>query len=184
MKVIETNLPEVLIIEPPCFKDDRGFFMVSYHEETFRKELGINSCFIQDNHSRSFKNVLRGLHYQVKHPQGKLVRVVTGAIYDVAVDIRRDSPNFGKWTGIELSEKNHRMLWVPPGFAHGFLVISDYADVLYKVTDIYAPQYEQTLLWNDSDIGIDWKLSITPTLSKKDQKGLTLMTIYRNLEDS
>lgn len=177
MKVVETNLPEVLIIEPSCFEDERGFFLVSYQEEAFQKELGIPYSFIQDNHSRSSKNVLRGLHYQVQHPQGKLVRVVTGAVFDVAVDVRKDSPNFGQWTGVELSDKNHRMLWIPPGFAHGFLVLSDYVDFLYKVTDIYAPQYEQTLLWNDPSVAISWPLLEKPILSLKDTQGLHLSDI-------
>lgn len=174
MKITKTRLPEILILEPTCFKDERGFFFVSYQEEVFREELGLNVSFIQDNHSRSFRNVLRGLHYQVKHPQGKLVRVVTGAVYDVAVDIRKDSPNFGQWVGVELSAENHKMLWVPPGFAHGFLVLSDYADFLYKVTDIYSPQYERTLMWNDPNVAIDWQTDITPKLSEKDSQGLRL----------
>ena len=174
MKITKTRLPEILILEPTCFKDERGFFFVSSQEEVFREELGLNVSFIQDNHSRSFRNVLRGLHYQVKHPQGKLVRVVTGAVYDVAVDIRKDSPNFGQWVGVELSAENHKMLWVPPGFAHGFLVLSDYADFLYKVTDIYSPQYERTLMWNDPNVAIDWQTDITPKLSEKDSQGLRL----------
>lgn len=174
MKIIKTRLPEVLILEPACFKDERGFFLVSYQEEVFRKELGLNVSFIQDNHSRSFRNVLRGLHYQVKHPQGKLVRVVSGAVYDVVVDIRKDSPNFGQWVGGELSAENHKMIWVPPGFAHGFFVLSDYADFLYKVTDIYAPQYERTLIWNDPDVAIDWQTDTTPKLSEKDSQGFRL----------
>jgi dTDP-4-dehydrorhamnose 3,5-epimerase len=177
MKIIKTKLPEVLIIEPTCFKDDRGFFLVSYQEEAFRQELGLDVSFIQDNHSRSSRHVLRGLHYQVKHPQGKLVRVVTGAVYDVAVDIRKDSPHFGQWFGLELSAENHKMLWIPPGFAHGFLVLSDYADFLYKVTDIYAPQYERTLMWNDPDVSIDWPLNTTPELSEKDKQGLKLSLV-------
>lgn len=174
MKIIETNLPDVLILEPTCFRDERGFFMVTFQSEIFQKELGITDPFIQDNHSRSSRNVLRGLHYQTQHPQGKLVRVTRGTVYDVAVDIRKDSPNFGNWTGVELSEENQKMLWIPPGFAHGFLVLSDYADFLYKVTDVYAPQYEKTLMWNDPDVAIAWPLNTTPELSKKDQQGLQL----------
>lgn len=175
MKVIPTSLPEVLLLEPKCFKDDRGFFLVSYQTEFFQKELNLDVSFVQDNHSRSTKNVLRGLHFQTQHAQGKLVRVVSGEVYDVAVDIRKDSSNFGKWFGTYLSAENQRMLWVPPGFAHGFLVTSEQADFLYKVTDIYAPQYEQTILWNDPDIDIKWPLNNEePIISGKDAQGINL----------
>lgn len=177
MNIIETNLPGVLIIEPPCFKDERGFFMVSYQAEAFREKVGIDYTFVQDNHSRSSRNVLRGLHFQTKHPQGKLVRVVVGSVYDVVVDIRKDSLSFGQWVGLELNEQNQKMLWIPPGFAHGFLVLSDYVDFLYKVTDIYAPQYEKTLLWNDPDVAIAWPLDGLPELSAKDAQGLRLIDI-------
>lgn len=174
MKVIETALPEVLIIEPKVFGDSRGFFYESFNARNFHEVTGLDVEFVQDNHSRSAKNVLRGLHYQIKQPQGKLVRVVRGAVFDVAVDIRKSSPNFGKWVGVELSEENHRQLWVPPGFAHGFLVLSESADFLYKTTDYYAPEFERCLLWNDPEVGITWPIQDNPTLSPKDHIGETL----------
>ncbi len=163
-----TNLPEVLIFEPRVFRDNRGFFLESYNQRTFAA-LGVADAFVQDNQSRSARGVLRGLHYQVIQAQGKLVRAVRGEIFDVAVDLRRSSPRFGQWTGVRLSEENHRMLWIPAGFAHGFLVLSETADVLYKATDFYAPQGERSVLWNDPAIGIEWPLGgMEPILSGKD----------------
>lgn len=174
MKVTPTALPEVLIIEPKVFGDSRGFFFESFNAKNFREATGLDVEFVQDNHSRSAKNVLRGLHYQIKQPQGKLVRVVRGAVFDVAVDIRKSSPNFGKWVGVELTEENHRQLWVPPGFAHGFLVLSDTADFLYKTTDYYAPEFERCLIWNDPEVGVEWPNTQLPALSSKDSFGQTL----------
>ncbi len=173
MNVIETGLPGVLILEPRVFGDARGFFMESYNRRRFA-ELGLPTEFVQDNHSRSARHVLRGLHYQILQPQGKLVRVVRGAVYDVAVDLRRSSPTFGRWEGVEITEENKRMLWIPPGYAHGFLVLSEYADFLYKTTDFYAPEHERCLLWNDPQIGIDWPMAGEPILSAKDKLGSTL----------
>ncbi len=173
VKKITTSLPGVFILEPRVFGDDRGFFMESYSERVFAG-LGIADRFVQDNHSRSAQNVLRGLHYQIKQPQGKLVRVVEGEILDVAVDLRRSSPTFGKWEGAHLSGENKRMLWIPAGFAHGFRVISPSAHVLYKATDYYAPEYERTLAWNDPELKIDWKLEGEPLVSSKDQRGVRL----------
>ena len=174
MDVIQTIIPDVLIIEPKVFGDERGFFLESFNEQTFREKTGVTAQFVQDNHSRSAKNVLRGLHYQVKQTQGKLVRVVLGEVYDVAVDIRRSSPTFGQWTGCLLSEANKRQLWVPPGFAHGFVVLSETADCLYKTTDYYAPEHERSILWNDPQLGIDWKITDKPVLSAKDRAGIPL----------
>jgi len=174
MNVISTAIPDVLIIEPKVFGDARGFFYESFNQQAFNKATGTNHHFVQDNHSRSGKGVLRGLHYQIQQPQGKLVRVVRGAVFDVAVDIRRSSPTFGKWVGVELSEDSHRQLWVPPGFAHGFVVISELADFLYKTTDYYAPEYERCIAWNDPAIDIQWPLMAEPSLSAKDQQGLAL----------
>ena len=171
MNVIRTAIPEVVIIEPKVFGDARGFFFESFNQKAFNEATGTNHQFVQDNHSRSAKGVLRGLHYQIQQPQGKLVRVVRGAVFDVAVDIRKSSPTFGRWVGAELSEDNQHQLWVPPGFAHGFLVLSDMADFLYKTTDYYAPQYERSILWNDSDLNIDWPIG-EPILSNKDRQGL------------
>jgi len=177
MQLIPTNLPEVLLIEPKVFGDARGFFMESWNRKTFQS-LGLDLDFVQDNHSRSGKGVLRGLHYQLRQPQGKLVRVTSGAVYDVAVDLRRSSPNFGKWTGHELSAENKHMLWVPPGFGHGFLVLSEYADFLYKTTEYYAPEHERCVRWNDPDIAIPWPLGSLvggePALSAKDKVGSLL----------
>lgn len=171
MKVITTVLDGVLILEPRVFGDDRGFFLETWNAETFR-QAGLDLTFVQDNHSRSQRGVLRGLHYQQPGAQGKLVRVTAGAVFDVAVDIRRSSPSFGEWIGVELSAVNKRMLWVPEGFAHGFLVLEDGTDFLYKVTAPYAPQQEHSLLWNDPAIGIDWPLDkIVPQLSAKDRQG-------------
>ena len=171
MNVIRTAIPEVVLIEPKVFGDARGFFFESFNQKAFNEATGTNHQFVQDNHSRSAKGVLRGLHYQIQQPQGKLVRVVRGAVFDVAVDIRKSSPTFGRWVGAELSEDNQHQLWVPPGFAHGFLVLSDLADFLYKTTDYYAPQYERSILWNDSDLNIDWPIG-EPILSNKDRQGL------------
>ncbi|NWF60978.1 MAG: dTDP-4-dehydrorhamnose 3,5-epimerase [Fischerella sp.] len=171
MKIISTEIPEVLIIEPQVFQDDRGFFFESYNYQKFTDITGNLINFVQDNHSCSKQNVLRGLHYQIQQPQGKLVRVVIGSIFDVAVDIRKSSLTFGKWMGCELSAENKRQIWIPPGFAHGFVVLSEFAEVLYKTTDYYAPQYERCILWNDPNLSIDWHLSGQPILSAKDQAG-------------
>lgn len=173
MKLIPTKIPDLLILEPKVFGDQRGFFLESYNQRTFQDVTGIKASFVQDNHSRSGKNVLRGLHYQVKQPQDKLVRVVRGSVFDVAVDLRKSSPTFGQWAGVELSEENHRQFWVPAGFAHGFLVLSEQADFLYKTTDYYAPEYERCIRWDDPDIGIIWPENSTPCLSAKDQQGVS-----------
>jgi len=170
---IPTSLPGVVILEPRVFGDERGFFLESYNERAFA-ELGIVERFVQDNHSSSRRNVLRGLHYQIKQPQGKLVRVVEGEVLDVAVDMRRSSPTFGGWETVRLSSENKRMLWIPVGFAHGFRVISESAQVLYKATDYYAPEHERTVAWNDLDLKIDWKLEGAPIVSAKDQRGIAL----------
>lgn len=174
MNVIPTSIPDVLIIEPKVFGDARGFFFESFNQAAFMEATGFNASFVQDNHSRSNKGVLRGLHYQIQQPQGKLVRVVRGAVFDVTVDIRQSSPTFGQWVGVELSEDNRRQLWIPPGFAHGFLVLSDNTEFLYKTTDYYAPQFERCIAWNDPSIGIQWPLDNEPQLSAKDQAGVTL----------
>ncbi|MDP2239879.1 MAG: dTDP-4-dehydrorhamnose 3,5-epimerase [Burkholderiales bacterium] len=176
MNVIQTSIPEALILEPKVFGDERGFFYESYNEREFSKYTGVNVRFVQDNHSRSAKNVLRGLHYQIQQPQGKLVRVTVGEVYDVAVDIRRSSPTFGKWTATVLSDQNKRMLWVPPGFAHGFLVTSDYAEFIYKTTDYWAPAFERCIAWNDPELAIPWPLQGEPALSNKDRNGLPFKT--------
>lgn len=174
MNVIKTNLPEVLILEPKVFGDERGFFFESFNTKAFADATGLTPTFVQDNHSRSGKNVLRGLHYQIRQPQGKLVRVVTGEVFDVAVDLRKSSPNFGHWTGTTLSAENKRLLWIPAGFAHGFLVLSETADFLYKTTDYYAPKHERCVLWNDPAIGIRWPVSGNPALAAKDSAGKLL----------
>jgi dTDP-4-dehydrorhamnose 3,5-epimerase len=175
MKVTPTTIPDVLVIEPKVFGDARGFFYESFNQKAFNEATGLSLNFVQDNHSRSTKGVLRGLHYQIQQPQGKLVRVVRGAVFDVAVDIRKGSVTFGKWVGMELSQDNHKQLWIPAGFAHGFLVTSDSAEFLYKTTDYYAPEHERCIAWNDPAIGIDWPLTTTqPSLSAKDQQGLAL----------
>jgi dTDP-4-dehydrorhamnose 3,5-epimerase len=177
MTITPTKIPDVFIIEPKVFGDERGFFFESFNQKNFTEKTGITSEFVQDNHSRSVQGVLRGLHYQIQQTQGKLLRVIAGEIFDVAVDMRKSSPNFGEWVGCILSRENKRQFWVPPGFAHGFLVTSDIAEVLYKTTDYYAPKYERSLLWNDPDVGIDWPLEgITPILSVKDQEGQPLKT--------
>lgn len=173
MQVVETAIPDVKIIEPKVFGDERGFFFESFNYKTFRDIAHIDDVFVQDNHSRSPKYVLRGLHYQIQNPQGKLVRVVSGEVYDVAVDVRKHSPTFGQWVGVILSAVNKRMLWVPKGFAHGFLVLSEHADFLYKTSDFYNPSAERSILWNDPDLAIDWPLQgMSPILSTKDQKGV------------
>lgn len=181
MKVTPTAIPDVLIIEPKVFGDARGFFYESFNQKAFNEATDTDYQFVQDNHSRSAKGVLRGLHYQIQQPQGKLVRVVHGSVFDVAVDIRKNSPTFGKWVGVELSEDNHKQLWVPPGFAHGFLVLSDSVDFLYKTTNYYAPQHERCIAWNDPDIDISWPLveyGITePKLSAKDSAALRLARV-------
>ena len=174
MQITPLAIPDVLLIEPKVFGDARGFFFESFNQKAFNEATGTNHQFVQDNHSRSTKGVLRGLHYQLQKPQGKLVRVVRGAVFDVAVDIRKSSLTFGQWVGCELSEENHKQLWVPPGFAHGFVVISETADFLYKTTDYYAPAHERCIAWNDPTIGIIWPPGITPHLSAKDQAGLLL----------
>jgi dTDP-4-dehydrorhamnose 3,5-epimerase len=174
MNVLQTPLPGVLMLEPKVFGDERGFFMESFNARLFAERAGITDTFVQDNHSRSARGVLRGLHYQIRHPQGKLVRVVAGSVWDVAVDLRRASPAFGKWFGVELSAENKRMLWVPPGFGHGFLVLSDSADFLYKTTDYWYPEHERSVLWNDPALGISWPLQGEPVLSAKDRVGKPL----------
>jgi dTDP-4-dehydrorhamnose 3,5-epimerase len=173
VKIVETELPGCLILEPQVFRDERGFFLESWNAGAYRKALG-EWTFVQDNHSRSCRGVLRGLHYQIVQPQGKLVRVVRGAAFDVAVDLRRSSPAFGRWVGVELSEDNVRQFWIPTGFAHGFLALSETVDFLYKTTDYYAPAHERCLAWNDPDIGIAWPAGVTPVLSVKDAAGLPL----------
>jgi dTDP-4-dehydrorhamnose 3,5-epimerase len=176
MKIIPMKVSNVLIIEPRVFEDDRGFFYESYNEKAFAEKLGVDIHFVQDNHSRSTQNVLRGLHYQIQQPQGKLVRVVVGEVFDVAVDLRKGSPTFGQWVGTLLSAENKRQLWVPPGFAHGFCVMSSIAEVLYKTTDYYAPQHERCVVWNDPDLAIAWPLRGEPVVSAKDQVGQPLKT--------
>ena len=171
MKVTPTSIPSVLIIEPRVFGDTRGFFFESFNQRAFNQATGLDVNFVQDNHSRSSKGVLRGLHYQIQQPQGKLVRVVRGSVFDVTVDLRKSSPTFGQWVGVELTEDNHRQLWIPPGFAHGFYVLSDSADFLYKTTDYYAPEFECSLIWNDPTIGIEWPLNTQPIISAKDVQG-------------
>jgi dTDP-4-dehydrorhamnose 3,5-epimerase len=174
MQVIKTALADVLILEPKVFGDDRGFFYESYNQQKFEQLTGVNPQFVQDNHSKSAANVLRGLHYQIQQPQAKLVRVTNGAVFDVAVDIRRQSATFGQWVGVVLSAENKRQMWVPAGFAHGFLVLEDNTEFLYKTTDYYAPQHERCLRWDDPAIAIDWPLTAAPNLSAKDQLGLNL----------
>jgi dTDP-4-dehydrorhamnose 3,5-epimerase len=173
VQVLPTTLQDVVIVEPKVFGDERGFFLEIYNQATFAK-LGLPTEFVQDNHSGSQKGVLRGLHYQIQQPQGKLVRALRGAIYDVAVDLRRGSKQFGQWVGVELTAENKRQLWVPPGFAHGFLTLTDWVEVSYKVTQLYAPQHERSLLWNDPALGIAWPLEGEPTLSAKDRAGVPL----------
>ena len=173
LKIVRTDIPDVLIIEPTVFRDARGFFFESFNRYAFSTAVGSDVDFVQDNHSRGHRGVLRGLHYQIGQPQGKLVRAASGAVFDVAVDLRREGPTFGKWVGVELTAENHRQLWIPPGFAHGFLVLSDVADLLYKTTDYYAPQHERCIIWSDSDIGISWPNSDSYLLlSEKDRRGV------------
>jgi dTDP-4-dehydrorhamnose 3,5-epimerase len=175
VKVTQTAIPDVLVIEPKVFGDARGFFYESFNNKAFDEAVGRHIEFVQDNHSRSAKGVLRGLHYQVQQPQGKLVRVVRGAVFDVAVDIRKSSPTFGKWVGVELNEENHKQLWIPAGFAHAFLVLSETADFLYKTTHYYAPEHERCIVWSDAAIGIEWpEIGMAPVLSAKDQAGVSL----------
>ncbi|MFY9328515.1 MAG: dTDP-4-dehydrorhamnose 3,5-epimerase [Georgfuchsia sp.] len=174
MKVIPSEIPEVLIIEPKVFGDERGFFYESFNARDFQEVTGLDVLFVQDNHSKSAKNVLRGLHYQILHPQGKLVRVIAGEVFDVAVDMRKSSPTFGKWVGFSLSSENKRMSWIPPGFAHGFCVTSETAEFLYKTTDYWYPEYERSLLWSDSAIGIQWPTKVSPILAGKDADGQRL----------
>jgi dTDP-4-dehydrorhamnose 3,5-epimerase len=174
MKVTPTAIPDVLIIEPKVFGDARGFFLESYNQKSFEQATGATGRFVQDNHSRSTRGVLRGLHYQLRQAQGKLVRVVNGSVFDVAVDVRRGSPSFGRWVGVELSAERFTQLWIPPGFAHGFVVLSESADFLYKTTDYYAPEHERCIAWNDPDIGIEWPTGLTPQLSAKDSAGARL----------
>ena len=173
MELVRTAIPDVCLIEPKVFGDDRGFFFESWNRRTL-EQLGIEADFVQDNHSRSARNVLRGLHYQVEHPQGKLVRVIAGEIFDVAVDLRKNSPSFGNWVGFTLSAENKRMAWIPPGFAHGFCVTSENAEFLYKVTDYWQPDHERTLAWDDPTLAIPWPLAAAPVLSDKDAAGATL----------
>ncbi len=174
MNIIKTEIQDLLIIEPKVFGDERGFFFESFNARAFAEQVGVQESFVQDNHSRSAKGVLRGLHYQIQQPQGKLVRAVEGEIYDVVVDVRRSSPTFGKWFGLILSAENKRQLWLPAGFAHGFVVTSDYAEVLYKTTDYWAPEYERSIAWNDPALGINWPLDGEPLLSAKDKAGVLL----------
>ncbi|MCO7593513.1 MULTISPECIES: dTDP-4-dehydrorhamnose 3,5-epimerase [Pseudomonas] len=174
MNVIATQIPDVLIIEPKVFGDSRGFFFESFNARAFAAQTGVTVDFVQDNHSRSQHGVLRGLHYQVQNPQGKLVRVVQGEVLDVAVDIRRSSPTFGRWVAVRLSADNHRQLWIPPGFAHGFVVLSESAEFLYKTTDYYNPAAERCIRWDDPDLAIDWAVPGPPQLSAKDQAGVSL----------
>ncbi len=169
-----TKIPDVLIIEPKVFGDSRGFFFESFNQNDFNTAIGKQVNFVQDNHSRSSKGVLRGIHYQIQQPQGKLVRVVSGAVFDVAVDLRKSSPTFGQWVGVELNADNHKQLWVPEGFGHGFVVLSESAEFLYKTTDYYAPEHERCIAWNDPNIGVDWRFQEQPQLSEKDQQGILL----------
>jgi dTDP-4-dehydrorhamnose 3,5-epimerase len=172
MKITSTIIPDVLLIEPTVYGDDRGFFYESFNQKLWNDSTGLNTMFVQDNHSRSVKNVLRGLHYQINHPQGKLVRVTVGEVFDIAVDIRQKSPTFGQWVGEILSAENKRQLWVPEGFAHGFLVVSDVAEFLYKTTDYWHPEFERSIIWNDPQLAIEWPLEVEPVLAKKDAAGL------------
>lgn len=174
MQIIRTSIPEVIFFEPKVFGDERGFFFESFNAKVFQQATGLNVNFVQDNHSKSVKNVLRGLHYQIEHAQGKLVRVTQGEVFDVAVDLRETSATFGQWAGTRLSGENKRQMWVPPGFAHGFLVLSETAEFLYKTTDFYAPQHECCLKWDDPSVAIEWPLQDTPILSGKDSVGLSL----------
>ena len=177
MNVVRSEIPDVLVLEPRVFVDERGFFLESWNAREFNRAVGSDVQFVQDNHSRSAFGVLRGLHYQIRQPQGKLVRVVRGRVFDVAVDLRRSSATFGRWVGVELSGDNHRQVWLPPGFAHGYLVLSESVDFLYKTTEFYAPEHERCLIWNDPEVGIDWPLDREPVLHAKDQLGLPLSKV-------
>jgi dTDP-4-dehydrorhamnose 3,5-epimerase len=179
MKAIKTNIPEVIIFEPKVFGDERGFFFESFNQKAFLEAAGLDLHFVQDNHSKSAKNVLRGLHYQIEQSQGKLVRVIQGEVFDVAVDMRASSPTFGQWVGTHLSAENKLQMWIPPGFAHGFLVLSDTAEFLYKTTDFYAPQHECCVKWDDPSIGVEWPLQGIPILSAKDNQGLSLQAVQK-----
>lgn len=174
MKATPLAIPDVILFEPKVFGDDRGFFFESFNQRQFEEAVGRPVQFVQDNHSRSVKNVLRGLHYQIQNPQGKLVRVAAGEVFDVAVDLRRNSPTFGQWVGVRLSAENKHQLWVPEGFGHGFVVLSETAEFLYKTTDYYAPEHERCIAWNDPALGIDWPINGRPSLSAKDSRGLLL----------
>jgi dTDP-4-dehydrorhamnose 3,5-epimerase len=175
MRVTATTIPDLLVVEPKVFGDERGFFFESFNQRRFAELTGVTDTFVQDNHSKSARHVLRGLHYQIQHAQGKLVRVTAGEVFDIAVDIRRSSPSFGKWAGLALSAANKKMLWIPKGFAHGFVVLSDTAEFLYKTTDYWAPEHERCIVWNDPDLAIDWQLGgAAPLLSAKDQAGKLL----------
>jgi dTDP-4-dehydrorhamnose 3,5-epimerase len=176
MKVWPSDIPEVLLLEPRVHQDERGFFLESYNRRTFEQATGLSLEFVQDNQSFSVRNVLRGLHYQILQPQGKLIQVMAGEIYDVAVDLRRSSPSFGKWIGVTLAGGSHRMLWIPQGFAHGYIVLSEHAIVLYKTTDYYAPEHERTILWNDPALGIKWPLEGEPMVSDKDRRATPFRT--------
>ena len=178
MQVIATKIPDILIIEPKVFGDDRGFFYESFNKKSFVEATGVNAEFVQDNHSKSSKGVLRGLHYQIKQPQGKLVRVSYGEVFDVVVDLRKSSATFGQWEGVILSAENKRQLWIPPGFAHGFFVLSDTAEFLYKTTDYYAPKYERCIRWDDDDLSIDWQCGNAPLVSEKDAHGTAFKEAY------
>jgi dTDP-4-dehydrorhamnose 3,5-epimerase len=180
VKVTPTAIPDVLVLEPKVFGDERGFFLEPYNKRAFREATGLDVEFVQDNHSRSKRGVLRGLHYQIRQPQGKLIRVVAGRIFDVAVDLRRSSATFGKWVGMDLDAQSMRMMWIPAGFAHGFMVLSDMVDMLYKATDYYAPQHERTLRWDDPRLGIAWPLAGEPILSDKDRRGAALADAETN----
>ncbi|OGE20733.1 MAG: dTDP-4-dehydrorhamnose 3,5-epimerase [Candidatus Dadabacteria bacterium RBG_19FT_COMBO_40_33] len=174
MQATKLSIPDVVLFEPKVFGDDRGFFFESFNKSVFEEATGLRRDFVQDNHSRSVRNVLRGLHYQIRQPQGKLVRVIAGEVFDVSVDIRKSSPTFGKWVGETLSAKNKHILWIPEGFAHGFLVLSDVAEFIYKTTDYWAPEHERTIIWNDPTLAINWKNDVEPALSGKDAKGFLL----------
>jgi dTDP-4-dehydrorhamnose 3,5-epimerase len=174
MKAIPTAIPDVILLEPKVFGDQRGFFYESFNARRFAELTGVTDAFVQDNHSKSARNVLRGLHYQIKQPQGKLVRVIAGAVFDVAVDLRKSSPTFGRWVGFELSAENQRQMWIPAGFAHGFVVTSESAEFLYKTTDYYAPQHERAIRWDDPALGIEWPAGLQPLLSGKDQQASML----------
>lgn len=171
MEILSTNIPDVLSIDPNVYGDDRGFFFESFNQKVWEKKTGLKRTFVQHNHSRSAKGVLRGLHYQIRQPQGKLVRVISGEVYDVAVDLRRSSPTFGQWVGEHLSGENKRQFWIPEGFGHGFVVLSEFAEFLYITTDFYAPEHERCIIWNDPDLAINWPIDFAPTLSEKDEQG-------------